>query len=412
MGAFDDDYGGPKRRHRSGGSWWTSILSAILGGTFVLMMIPYLIENGVLELQLPLDETGAPEAVETMAVAPSVISPANPAPPPNPNELIVDAVQKVRPAVVGVINLKKGQSWMSASTDAALETGTGTGVIFEEVGGKARIVTNNHVIEGAEEVVISLPSGERKKAVVLGADVTTDLAVLEIDSVGIEGVAPFGDSSTLQPGETAIAIGNPLGLAFSQTVTVGVISSVERAIPMDFNADGQYDWELDVIQTDAAINPGNSGGALVNLDGKVIGINSLKIADDGVEGLGFAIPINDAKPIIEELIQYGRVKRPFLGVTPRDLHTVAESDRTQTLQLPEGVNAGILLLEVQGPALEGGLARWDVIVRLDDQPIVTSAQLRKYLYREKKIGSKLKVEFYRKGVIRTVTVRLKEMQME
>jgi serine protease Do len=408
MGIYDDDYVA-KRKRGSGGSLWTSVLSAILGGTFVLMMIPYLVEHGILRLEVPIEEMAAPEVVETMATVPSS-DPVTSTLPTNPNEMIVDAVQKVRPAVVGVINLKKGQSWMSA--EATLETGTGTGVIFEEIAGKARIVTNNHVIQGAEEVVISLPSGERKKATILGADETTDLAVLEMDAVGIEGVAPFGDSSALQPGETAIAIGNPLGLAFSQTVTVGVISSVERAIPMDFNDDGQYDWELDVIQTDAAINPGNSGGALVNLDGKVIGINSLKIADDGVEGLGFAIPINDAKPIIEELIQHGRVRRPFLGVTPRDVHTLLESDRTQTLQLPEGVRAGIVLLEVQGPALEAGLVRWDVIIKLDNQPIQTAAQLRKYLYREKKIGSTLKVEFYRKGMVRTVTVRLTEMQIE
>lgn len=247
---------------------------------------------------------------------------------------------------------------------------------------------------------------------VLGSDETTDLAVLEMDSSGIEGIAPFGDSSVLQPGETAIAIGNPIGLAFSQTVTVGVISSVERSIPMDFNNDGQLDWELDVIQTDAAINPGNSGGALVSLEGKVIGINSLKIADTGVEGLGFAIPINDAKPIIKQLIEHGKVIRPFMGITPRDLHTLTERDKRKLLSLPEEVDEGILLMDVQGPAAEAGLKQWDVIVRLDGKTVERSVHLRKYLYMEKEIGDSLIVDFYRNGSLQTLIVNLTEMNME
>jgi serine protease Do len=370
-----------------------------------------LIEHGVIQINPP-ETNNLQEAVQVMSPTP-VPEPLAPQPiekaPINPNQAIVDAVNQVQPAVVGVINLKKGGNWLSP--EATSDTGMGTGVIFEDANGRAKIVTNYHVIKGAAEVAISLPSGERKLAKVLGEDEITDLAVLEIDSKDIEGVASFGDSSTLQPGEAAIAIGNPLGLAFSQTVTVGVISSVERAIPMDFNKDGQHDWELNVIQTDAAINPGNSGGALVNLNGKVIGINSLKIADTGVEGLGFAIPINDAKPIIEQLIQFGKVKRPFMGITPRDLYTLSESDRTTVLKLPQQVESGILLMDVQGPALKAGLKRFDVIVKLDDKSIAHSAQLRKYLYIDKKIGDSLVVHFYRKGTLGTAVVHLTEMVM-
>jgi serine protease Do len=407
MGYFDDQY--PSRRSRRSRSIWTTILSSIIGGGVVMLMMPYLIEHGVIEIKLPETET-SPETVQVMSPAPFSALFEEKKPPIDPNQVIVEAVNQVRPAVVGVINLKKGEKWFGPEVTS--ESGMGSGVIFEEAKGKAKVVTNYHVIAEASEVAIFLPSGGRKLAKVLGADETTDLAVLEIDSTDIEGVAPFGDSSTLQPGEAAIAIGNPLGLAFSQTVTVGVISSVDRAIPMDFNNDGQPDWELDVIQTDAAINPGNSGGALVNLDGKVIGINSLKIADTGVEGLGFAIPINDAKPIIEQLVQFGKVKRPFLGITPRDLSTLSDSDRTTVLKLPEQVKNGILLVDVQGPALKAGLERFDVIIQLDDKPISNSAQLRKYLYREKKIGDPLMVHFYRKETLITATVYLTEMVKE
>lgn len=328
---------------------------------------------------------------------------------PHPSLTVIDAVNQVKPAVVGVINHKQGESWMQGDTT---EAGLGTGVIFEKANGKAKVITNYHVISGAKSVAIALVTGERIPAVVLGQDEITDLAVLEISDEYIEAVAQFGESAPLQPGETAIAIGNPLGLAFSQTVTVGVISSVDRALPMDFDKDGQMDWELDVIQTDAAINPGNSGGALVNLDGKVIGINSLKIADTGVEGLGFAIPMDDAKPIIEQLIAHGKVKRPFMGITPRDLLTLSDRDRERTLGLPGGVTQGVVLVGVNGPALGAGLQQLDVIVQLDDVRVGSSAALRKYLYGQKTIGDTLIVHYYRGSQLRTTRMKLVEMKVE
>ena len=139
--------------------------------------------------------------------------------------------------------------------------------------------------------------------------------MIEIDAVEVKAVAEFGDSDALKRGETVIAIGNPLGLGFSGSVTVGVVSGKDRSIPIDFNNDGQVDWYADVLQTDAAINPGNSGGALMNLAGQLIGINSMKISQETVEGIGLAIPINLAIPIIEKLEKYGEVHRPTMGVT-------------------------------------------------------------------------------------------------
>src|SRR5690606_31279184 len=208
---------------------------------------------------------------------------------------IVDAVEKVRPAVVGVVNLTKNVDPWTQDVQT-VQQGTGSGVIIEKIGDKARVVTNDHVVAGAEEIEVVMSDGEHVSAELLGSDEITDLAVLEIDASKVQAVAEFGDSSKLRAGEPAIAIGNPLGLELSQSVTTGVISATDRSIQVNEST------SVHVLQTDAAINPGNSGGPLVNVAGQVIGINSLKIAQQGVEGLGFAIPSNDAKPIIKDLI--------------------------------------------------------------------------------------------------------------
>lgn len=192
------------------------------------------------------------------------------------------------PAVVGITN--KAYVRDIFNRVQLTERGTGSGVIYDKSG---LIATNNHVVEGASEIIVSLTDGRSVKGKVLGADAATDLAVVKIDENNLP-VADFGDSSTLQVGEPAIAIGNPLGLEFRGSVTAGVISALNRSIQLG-------ERKFDLIQTDAAINPGNSGGALVNAEGEVVGINSAKIAVSGVEGIGFAIPINSAKPILDEL---------------------------------------------------------------------------------------------------------------
>lgn len=417
-----DDYYSSNRKRKSSPSFGKMLFSAILGGGLVLFMVPYLIQHGWIQITLPqasIEASGAAgdrtagqnEAVPAIAqVSSSDSTKASTAASnvPDANNSIVTAVDRVRSAVVGVINIQKSKSMFAA--DSNVETGMGSGIIFQKDGSRAKIVTNNHVIDGATDVEVALPSGERLSAKVLGADRITDLAVLEVDANDVKGVAVLGDSNQLRPGDSAIAIGNPLGLEFSQTVTVGVISSVERTIPIDFDEDGQYDWELNVLQTDAAINPGNSGGALVNRQGEVIGINSLKIADAGVEGLGFAIPMSDAKPIIESLMKYGRVKRPFIGITPKDIQSLTEVERTTTLKLPKTIGDGVVLVDVQGPALQAGLHRFDVVVRIDAERIHSAAQLRKYLYSQKSIGDQVSVSFYRNGQLQTVMLQLVEMQ--
>src|SRR5690606_36487893 len=169
-----------------------------------------------------------------------------------------------------------------------------------------------------------------------------------MDGSKVQTIAEFGDSDVLKQGETVIAIGNPLGLDFSGSVTTGVVSGTDRAVPVDLNGDGQEDWQAEVLQTDAAINPGNSGGALVNLAGQLVGINSMKIATSQVEGIGFSIPINSALPVINQLETTGEMVRPAMGITLIDLAQVPSSYRQDTLNLPEDITSGVVVSSVVG----------------------------------------------------------------
>lgn len=313
---------------------------------------------------------------------------------------VVRAVEQVKPAVVSILSAIKEEG---AANPQGL--GIGSGVLFRKDGDKAYIVTNNHVVQSASQIEVILANGEHRKARLKGKDLITDLAVLEIDSAGIQAYAEFGDSEKLKAGQTAIAIGSPLGLRFAQTTTVGVISSPHQKVPVSFSGEGSYDWEMDVIQTDAAINQGNSGGALINLEGKLIGINSMKVAEKGVEGLGFAIPINSAKETIESLLKYGMVKRPYMGLTTAPLRSFKG---TEVLKLPDSVKNGLIVIDAIGPAKAAGLATNDVITELDGKPVYDNITLRKYLYESKKIGESIKVTYYRGGKKATVTVELGE----
>lgn len=321
---------------------------------------------------------------------------------------MVRAVEAVRPAVVGVVNLQRAGDGMRRQAEM-VEAGTGSGVVYEVKGNVAHVVTNNHVIEGASQVEVVCGIGDRAAAKVLGADSLTDLAVLAVDARFVKGVARFGNSDQLVPGQQAIAIGNPLGLDFSQTVTAGVISATNRAIPLDFDGDGEAEWELETIQTDAAINPGNSGGALVNLRGEVVGINSLKISDAGIEGMGFAIPVNDALPIIRQLAEEGQIQRPYLGITPKSLQAIPNQERVNQLRLPQEVISGVVVLRVDPPARQAGLKPMDVIVQMDDQSIHSAADLRRYLYTRKRPGETVRISYLRGGELRETVIRLTPM---
>lgn len=325
---------------------------------------------------------------------------------------VTDAVDKTSDAVVGITNIQKTNFWGQVgganSDSGTAEAGTGSGVVYKKSGGKAYIVTNNHVIEGASELEVTLSDGTKLPAKLIGSDPWTDLAAITVDGDKVKTVAEFGKSSTLKPGEPVIAIGNPLGLQFSGSITQGIISGLERTIEVDINQDGQTDWNTQVIQTDAAINPGNSGGALVNMAGQVIGINSMKIAEAAVEGIGLSIPIDSVIPIISDIEEYGEVKRPYLGVNLASVEEISQYHQQNTLKLPHGVTAGVAITGVQNgsPADQAGIKEFDVIVEMDGEPVNDVVELRQYLYNEKKVGEKIALTFYRDGKKQTAEVTL------
>ncbi|SFB52779.1 serine protease Do [Cohnella sp. OV330] len=347
------------------------------------------------------------------------------------NERIISAAAKVGPVVVSVINQTQGGS---ANNEAAIQEGTslGSGVIFLKQKGKAYMITNAHVIADSVKLQIVLSNGTKKTATVVGKDTITDLAVLETDDKGINQVADIGDSGKLRKGETVIAVGNPLG--FSDSLSNGIVSNLKTTVPISLNQDGVYDWEEEVIQISAPINPGNSGGALVNLNGQVVGINSMKVADTSVEGIGFSIPIDDAMPIVDQLMEHGKIMRPYLGVYSMDLSIYldnsansedeAPSDDAEAtpdsngddddvptgeeLVVPDGVTDGVVVLEAVGPAKAAGLAFNDIIVALDGQPISSTLDLRKFLYTKTKIGDTLDITYYRDGKKGELSVKLVE----
>ena len=289
---------------------------------------------------------------------------------------VVAVAQISGPSVVGVSVTYYEQSYWGELAEGEAE---GSGVIYSEDG---YIITNYHVIEQAVDssnsvVKVTLSNKEEYEAKIVGADETTDLALLKIEAQGLT-PAKFANSDEINVGEYAIAIGNPLGKEFAGSVTVGYISAVNRTI----TADGRT---YNVIQTDAAINPGNSGGALVNSKGEVIGINTVKISDESVEGLGFAIPSNYTLKIVEELKENGKIVRPYIGIYGIDLNESLASRN----KLVEGIY--VYKVTTNSPAEELGLQRGDVIVEFDGQKVTTVNELNT-IKNEKKIGDKVTIK--------------------
>ena len=323
------------------------------------------------------------------------------------------AVNKVKDAVVSVITYSSnrqnsvfGNDETDTDTDSQQVASEGSGVIYKKNGKDAYLVTNTHVIQGASKVDIRLADGTKVPGEIVGSDTFSDIAVVKISSEKVTTVAEFGDSSKLNVGETAIAIGSPLGSEYANTVTQGIISSLNRNVSLK-SQDGQA-ISTKAIQTDTAINPGNSGGPLVNIQGQVIGITSSKIASNGgtsVEGLGFAIPSNDAQNIIKQLESDGKVTRPALGIQMVNLSNVGASD-LRKLNIPSSVTSGVVVKSVQSnmPA-SGHLEKYDVITKVDDKEISSSTDLQSALYNHS-IGDTIKITYYRNGKEETTTVKL------
>ncbi|AGA22052.1 serine protease HtrA [Bacillus subtilis] len=328
---------------------------------------------------------------------------------------ISDMVEDLSPAIVGITNLQAQSNsslFGSSSSDSSedTESGSGSGVIFKKENGKAYIITNNHVVEGASSLKVSLYDGTEVTAKLVGSDSLTDLAVLQISDDHVTKVANFGDSSDLRTGETVIAIGDPLGKDLSRTVTQGIVSGVDRTVSMSTSAG---ETSINVIQTDAAINPGNSGGPLLNTDGKIVGINSMKISEDDVEGIGFAIPSNDVKPIAEELLSKGQIERPYIGVSMLDLEQVPQNYQEGTLGLfGSQLNKGVYIREVASgsPAEKAGLKAEDIIIGLKGKEIDTGSELRNILYKDAKIGDTVEVKILRNGKEMTKKIKLDQKE--
>ncbi|MFB1051733.1 S1C family serine protease [Paraliobacillus sp. JSM ZJ581] len=380
---------------------WALFLSSLAGGITVAILGFILLFTGIIPIDTDqtMDTTNSDDAETSNVIQTST----------NEDAISSDTLTNVGDAVVGVSNIQTADLW-SQSPDS----GTGSGVIYKKENGKAYIVTNHHVVANANELKITLPNGESVNAELLGSDELTDLAVLTIDGEKVDTVAKLGTSSDLVVGETAIAIGNPLGTEFAGSVTKGIISGLERSVEIDLNGDNVADWTTEVIQTDAAINPGNSGGALVNSNGEVVGINSMKIALQAVEGIGFAIPIDDAKPVIEQLETKGKVSRPFIGISAMPLSAVPDRHIEETLQLSKEVTDGVVIAEVQqgSAANQAGLKRYDVITKINDKEISSMMDLKEFLYSETTIGDEVQLTYYRNGEKQKTTLTLTKQQEE
>ena len=329
------------------------------------------------------------------------------------------AFNKIKRAVVTVEAYQKSDNsidsifgFSSGSSEETTSESEGSGVIYKKNGNTAYVVTNNHVISGADSFYVMLYSGKRVKATVVGKDTVSDLAVLKIDAKNVDQTATFGNSDNIQVGETALAIGSPMGSEYATSLTQGIISAKKRTLDIT-NSSGVTTGSTTVIQTDAAINSGNSGGPLVNLDGQVIGINSMKLSSNSsssenasVEGMGFAIPSNEVVKIINQLVTKGKVSRPALGISGIDLDYVSDSAKSDTLKLPDGVDSGVVVMKSDSDSpLKDVLSKYDVIVSLGGKKVTGISSLKTALYAHK-VGDSVTIKYYHDGQLKSQKVTL------
>ena len=410
MSMYNSDYNNNGNNNHRGGMGWlivsVALVMLIVGGMFGAILVrgnQSATEDQLIESTTqPEEATATPSATEESAEeSPSTaIDPDFSFPDVDPAETmdafsthVADLVSQVEDSVVGIANYTQAM-FMDGTAEVA--QGSGSGVIISEDG---YVVTNYHVISDASKVTVLMHDGEEIEAQVIGYDSVLDIALLKIDRTGLT-AAKLGDSDSVRTGEFALAIGSPLGNELAGTVTFGTISAAERELTL---SDG---YTVEMIQTDAAINPGNSGGALINMNGEVIGINSRKnsgMTSDGavIEGLGFAIPINQVKPVVEELIQTGTIKRPGLGVTCRLLQGYNSRYEViygmEVVEVTEGSGADI-----------AGLQSGDIILELDGEAIQSDTAMRAWLY-SKQIGDVVELTVQRNGEKFTVQVTLTEI---
>lgn len=377
MSFYNDDYS--KRRPSTFFIVVIALISAIIGGLIAVgIVVPNIqAKNSSNQVVLGQGSTTPPVNVT------------------NPTGFPVAEVSKaVGPAVVGIANFQQTGGYFGKS--GLSEVGSGSGFIIDAKNGY--IVTNNHVIEGAKKLVVSLADGRNTEASLVGADPRTDLAVIKISDTDNLTAVQFGDSEALQVGEPVVAIGNPGGQEFARSVTAGVVSAKNRVLEI------QGESSFNLIQTDAAINPGNSGGPLVNYHGQVVGINSAKNTEAGFEGMGFAIPITDAVPFIQQIIAKGYASHPGLYVS-------IDSRYTEEGAAQQGWPAGAYVAKVAlgGPADKAGIKAGDVITKIDDTTIKNALDLTRKLIKYKP-GDSVKITYYRDGQTKEAAVTLAELK--
>lgn len=308
------------------------------------------------------------------------------------NNTIKSSIEKIYDAVVYIVSYKNNQAISS-----------GTGFVYKKANKKGYIITNNHVIEDATRVQITNTAGQTVEATVLGGDTYADIAVLSIPDKAVLSVAEIGDSTELQLGDTLFTVGSPLGIEYMGTVTKGILSGKDRTVEVE-SSNGEF--MMEVLQTDAAINPGNSGGPLCNINGQVIGVNSLKLVKDEIEGMGFAISIEMVMATVDQLEEGKKVQRPLLGVQMLDVSDTFALYRNGIV-IPDDVDSGIVVIsaEKNSPAETAGLKKGDILLEFDGTEIKSIAHFRFMLYKHS-VGDTISLKYYRDDKIKDVKVKL------
>ena len=307
---------------------------------------------------------------------------------------IADAVEKLYDAVVVVGSYKNG-----------ILSSSGTGFVYEEDNKYAYILTNSHVIDGATSIKVKFTNDTIEDVELVGNDSYSDIAVLKVAKDKVIKIAEIGTNENLRVGDTVFAIGAPLDNEYSWTVTRGILSGKDRLVDVSVGNTGSADWVMQVIQTDAAINSGNSGGPLANSNGQVIGVTNMKLVSDGVEGMGFAIPIEDALNYAKQLRENGKIERPFIGISMLDSSDTFNLARYR-ITLDTSLEGAVVIETQKGsPAADAKLQMGDVITKIENHEVTSVARLKYYLYKYAP-GDKVKITYVRNGKTETVTIKL------
>lgn len=389
--------------------FWKGVFGGIVGSVLVITLLAFSVFGGSTQLT-----TGYTQEEASVQLT-------------DFENTIINAVDKTKDGVVSVGNMQNvmtqgsnpfeamygaqyGIELPGASEDNLQMVSQGSGVIYKVDGETAYVVTNHHVVDGAEALEIRLTDGTTVEGTLIGSDELSDLAVIKMDATNVTTTVEFANSDQLQVGSLAIAIGSPLSSDFATSVTQGIVSGLNRSVAVDLDGDQVEDWNMTLLQTDAAINPGNSGGALLNSAGQLIGINSSKFAATGVEGMGFSIPANDVQEIATQLETTGKVTRPVLGVSTYDVSVLTENSRVNVLKLDPEMMDGVVVVEIapDSAAAQADIQAYDVITAINGEAVTDNSTLRQQLY-QYKIGDKIELTVLRNGEELTITAELTEI---